>query len=438
MSRIALNTNLRPITLYPGGDASALYAQQQLDHARGRAVVYGLTDPAQVAAFASDGLELLFGSGYYRKGYAHGATPSALAGWTFARASVATAETSPGVVQHWSSGQPRIVPGKGLLVERSATNLLPRSQDFSHEYWSPVGAGVALAPVVVSNDAIAPDGTLTADRVTMTLDGGSSLSDISMLFSGGISTTPGQSYAASIWVRGTQGETILLRHMGNGAYLEHTFSGAWERIERVETAVADAGQFQIGLRGATASQGGLIFYLWGAQFEAGVARSSYIPTEGSTATRAADQASMGVGVGDATILWRGIAPSSVWAAGTLPSLFTAFGSAPQAAYAFIYQTLELVANTWDGSTVSSMSVASPVSLGQPLRVAFSFGQAAEDRAVSNGGTVATMAGLGQAYSLNEIRVGWGFSNPGPYQGWIDSVVVMPFRLDGPALQSLTA
>jgi hypothetical protein len=72
-----------------------------------------------------------------------------------------------------SSNQPLVMPGGdgsgalGVLMEDQATNLLLRSAEFDNAAWVNFDAGTGAVPVKgTANTDVAPDGTLTAERVT--------------------------------------------------------------------------------------------------------------------------------------------------------------------------------------------------------------------------------------------------------------------------------
>lgn len=257
--------------------------------AEARAELYGIQDELKAKAFGAYGVELDFASGIYRKGYQVASDLGGLDDMSFARPSLATFETAPGVVQNYPSGEARIIPEKGLVVEYGAQNILLRSSEFDHATWFKRRTGTAVLPTVVANDAVAPDGTTTADKVTLNLGGGSSGSDHAYVEQS-IATTVGAKYAGTMWVKGVDGEKILYRHIAGGSYAIHTFNGAWQRIGRVETAAGATGTFEIALRGTLGSSASATFHAWGAQLELGDAPTSLMPTTDAAATRREDTA----------------------------------------------------------------------------------------------------------------------------------------------------
>ena len=81
---------------------------------------------------------------------------------TVTRATTATRINASGVIETVPTNTARIdySTGKGMiLVEPQRTNLLLRSEEFDNSYWSKNNLSV------VPNSIIAPDGTLTADKL---------------------------------------------------------------------------------------------------------------------------------------------------------------------------------------------------------------------------------------------------------------------------------
>ena len=94
-------------------------------------------------------------------------------GSTFTRASGATVFDRDGVLK-WAP-----------------ENLVIQSQTFDNAAWTKAAGGTGSVPVVTANDALAPDGTLTADKVVFNAGAGTTTSDQSLITSTSITVTPG-------------------------------------------------------------------------------------------------------------------------------------------------------------------------------------------------------------------------------------------------------
>jgi len=204
---------------------------------------------------------------------------------------------------------------KGLLIEESRENLLEYSADIE------ANAGGNSRLAWIKNTAIAPDGTLSANKIYALEDLGQSAShyfdnQITQTF------TNGEKFTSSVYVKAGEYKYVQLRNYlavngGNGkttqfllegegsvvatisldANIEHVGNG-WYRCSitnEVDTDTDNRLLFRITIRTNTNAidfigddYSGL--YIWGAQIEEGAFPTSYIPTSGSAVTRGRDDA----------------------------------------------------------------------------------------------------------------------------------------------------
>jgi len=170
-----------------------------------------------------------------------------------------------------TTGSPKFITGATfgprvpmILVEPSSVNLLPYSEDFSNSAWTKNNV------TLTADYGIAPDGTNTSTRIQYS---GSSY----ILDSFAVSD-----YTVSAFVKGVAGQVVRFgigANVAGGA--DFTLSGEWQRIEYTGSGGTI---FFSTFGGNTATD----FEIWGAQVETGSVATSYIPTSGSTVTRAAD------------------------------------------------------------------------------------------------------------------------------------------------------
>jgi hypothetical protein len=216
--------------------------------------------------------------------------------------------TDPLVLFNHPTNTPRIeydINGnrKGLLIEEARTNLILQSGNLAVSPWTAIN-------VTTSVDAsTAPNGS---DMTLLTSTGVNSDTAVNQ----NTISSAGTTYTASVFVRRDQHRFAILFGFGNGGtgvvfdlvLGTAQVNGSWvsagidiisptiARIYGVVTPVlSNAGLF-VGLastiNGDKFFSGGEALSFWGAQLEAGSFPTSYIPTAGSTATRAADAASI--------------------------------------------------------------------------------------------------------------------------------------------------
>jgi len=167
----------------------------------------------------------------------------------------------------------------GLLVEESRTNLVTYSEDFSQ--WSAVGAGTSI----VSLSELDPAGSSNAALIKNT---GGAYS----IASSNITTSLGDTYTVSFWVKsaGLGNDSFRLYFDGSVISGNFTATSEWQRFSFTGTS---DGSGSVAVTRNT-SNDPFDLYIWGAQLEAGAFPTSYIPTNGATATRSADVASIPV------------------------------------------------------------------------------------------------------------------------------------------------
>ena len=152
----------------------------------------------------------------------------------------------------------------GVTTAVAEQNFFSESQNFdatSGTYWYLAGSGVTS----VLNNAVAPDGTTTADTLTITIaDTGirQSLTFIS-----------GLTYSISVYVRSVSGATGFTADLQNSQTSpSFTLTGSWQRFTWTVTASATRTWLDFQLNGAGS------FEIWGAQAEQRSAVSAYTPT----------------------------------------------------------------------------------------------------------------------------------------------------------------
>jgi hypothetical protein len=153
------------------------------------------------------------------------------------------------------------------LLEPTSTNEITYSEDFSQTIWT-------KNDVLVEGGYTAPDGSNTAYKVTN--DGGNAH------LVGYYNINTGK--RKSIWaktVSGT-GDVDLLNQNGNNLF---TLTNEWQRFDATHAGAANF-FYAVDFRGASTTLSEVI--VWGCQLEDLSYATSYIPTYGSTVTRATE------------------------------------------------------------------------------------------------------------------------------------------------------
>lgn len=203
---------------------------------------------------------------------------------------------------------PVTVESKGLLIEEQRTNLLTYSDDFSNAAWAKTRSSIT------SNTIIAPDGTLTGDKLVE-----DTTASNSHVVGYTYSVANATAYTFSVYVKKSERTWIAIRASGAGltdatyynvdtGVLGTVPSGTtasiasvgngWYRCSYTRTTNAAASvAFYVHLASAGntytyTGDGYSGIYIWGAQLEAGSFATSYIPTVASQVTRSADSAGM--------------------------------------------------------------------------------------------------------------------------------------------------
>jgi hypothetical protein len=232
---------------------------------------------------------------------------------TFTRATTATYFDKDGVLTSAASGEarfdydPSTLAPRGLLIEEQRANLLTYSEDFANAAWT------KLDCTATADAAVAPDGTLTSDKLIVnngvSTTGGNS--------NGGVTQNPAGTtaipYSYSFYAKAAEVLAVRVREtvttgaranisLVNGSVVYESGSSSsftvtttnvgngWWRIVLVRTPATTLGY--VIKPGIDTGDGTSGIYLWGAQLEAGAFPTSYIPTTTTALTRNADVASM--------------------------------------------------------------------------------------------------------------------------------------------------
>ena len=199
---------------------------------------------------------------------------------SFSRASTATYTNSAGVIVVAGADTPRLDYSTGapqLLVENAATNFCPNSTGYGGTWGS---------TVVALNATASPDGQRSGGVASNNSSGYSGVTSANY-------TSPEAGlYTISVWLRADSNISIEFFGIWNNSagaqqvdQVPCNLTQNWQRFVISGLGVAPGAQaiyWQINLAP------GQTVYFWGTQIEKGTVATSYIPTSGAAATRAAD------------------------------------------------------------------------------------------------------------------------------------------------------
>lgn len=205
----------------------------------------------------------------------------------------ATRVNSSGLIETVNADLPRFdydpitLATKGLLIEETRANLLLHSSGVNEIAWTKDAAGTGVVPIVVPNFAIAPDGTMTADRIQFNRGAGTTVSDFSRIFQfiGG-----GDTRTATVYLKSNDANTYSIQLL-TGSNVQ-TISVTPSAFTRFSVSGANGSNFMLRLVGSVGASTTADILFWGAQLETGAFATSYIPTTTTSLTRNADGVSM--------------------------------------------------------------------------------------------------------------------------------------------------
>lgn len=285
----------RPVVLSAGTSAATLTdILANIEGIVGRAALYGVDDLVFAKLFASDSIEAVFRTSYYRDGFVQAAIPSFLDDWSFGRVGAGTAMSDAGWIEDFATGVPRITT-KGLLIEAAAAQLF--------KYYGPTAANLDTASNVT--DATEPSTVPRAGLNWIALNNTAVNTAVAYQ---NATLTPGSSYTVSVMVEtpdssppipvndssGGDFRFVLGGDFPNLAFTVEPMRGrVWRVIGSGTLASAPGSVNGIARQPGHSLQAARALKFSGFQLEAGDRASSPILSTGAQATRGEDVARFG-------------------------------------------------------------------------------------------------------------------------------------------------
>ncbi|MBD3761483.1 hypothetical protein [Rhizorhabdus sp.] len=155
-------------------------------------------------------------------------------------------------------------------------NQFVHTEAFANPAWVKGGGGMGLTAVATDGYATAPDGSMTASRVQLSLNGGTTSGDFSRIYQQ--YNIPGASGVFSIWMRSTDGVSNYVVQMQdpNDFGNPKTVTGTWQQFT---VTALDSGAVNYGIRlrgGQTPTNSNTAdILIWHPQLEDGSTATAY-------------------------------------------------------------------------------------------------------------------------------------------------------------------
>ncbi len=352
----------------------------------------------------------------------------------------------------------------GMLVEPQRTNLMLRSEDFSHATWVKTGATVS------ADSYAAPDLAVAADTIDITATDGNVAQTVTTVAGRGlgVSIFARPKRSPFLWVQLTNGTDSvegwfsLLDGLGGGqtanapsiivmqSYVEK-YPDLWRRCTfQIATGAYTSWTVKYGpcSRAGVRPAAGDSMYLWGAQLEAEATFTnctSYIPTTSASVTRNADNLyatvdSRWFNLTEGTIFFDIVMRETCPTLGGQSLVYGGIGATFSDTIYFGRQSdnyIGVTATTSAGSTTVNSRTTSTLIIGATNRMAFAWKSG--NSALIINGSLATYSYLGPT-ACTRLSVGsapWSASSQSTVGNCVYAAFgLFPRRLSDTALQAL--
>jgi hypothetical protein len=316
-----------------------------------------------------------------------------------------------------------------LLLEKQSTNYMPYSENIS--LWYAPADGVTLTSN--TTDTVSPDGTNNASKIAI-VSGSKRSYEItnSVAGVGTFSAYVKAGTSTSITLFTSSGSinigynlSTLAITTGSGTGTITSVGNGWYRI----TATNTLGASEV-LQVLYTGTAGQTIYIWGFQVEASSYVTSYIFTNGASATRVADSCSKtGISslIGSGTGTWF-MDFEMVQGTGTGNPFAFDLSDGSTSNRLFLYWSEGVQTWYWGGADTS---ITLPSTLRKKVAVKFSSGTA---KLFCNGSSISTLS-ISSAFT--RLDIGQRFSNAFPMDGKINEAYFLTTSLTDAECQAIT-
>jgi len=178
----------------------------------------------------------------------------------------------------------------GAVSTATTTNLIPYSQQIGGTSWYGYCADNTLNVTLNTTAVTAPDGTNTATGFvipsTLSCQAATASGAWGSLVTIAAGLTTGQTYTASVWLRGANGGEAVIFGLNDCESTAVTLTTSWQRytatFPTISSSVANCSDGARGFQILDNTMPGATFYVWGAQVEAASSVGPYVKTGASS------------------------------------------------------------------------------------------------------------------------------------------------------------
>ena len=162
-------------------------------------------------------------------------------------------------------------------VLSARVNLLTKTEALANAAWSKIKGGTGVTPVATDAFALAPDGTLTASRVQLSVAAGTAGTDYSAITQSG-TTIVGSNNRRAVWLMLNSGTSAVIDLSDGGGDSNITVTNAWQLFYVDRVADATGRGMYLGIQGNTGTAKTVDLLVWHPDYRPVDQATGLIPT----------------------------------------------------------------------------------------------------------------------------------------------------------------